>query len=205
MTGRNGCGLRSRGTTSVATPPTMSERSARDNKDFRARMRSQGGESRERSREARKTSGSVADGEVVWSWHPLLMSSRAEASSAQPGFEMSFNPRGDGGKRNSSPGRSRISRNTIAWGMPDVSGASALKTRVLTYSPQRTRGCGCIGHPAFPASSSLSWANVFPTSGASRAPRERGVISSVISGCAKRRPQMRNCAFEVRVFRRAPE
>jgi hypothetical protein len=40
-----------------------------------------------------------ADGEVVWSWHPLLMSSRAEASSAQPGDEMPFNPSGDGGKK----------------------------------------------------------------------------------------------------------
>src|SRR5207247_1096951 len=40
--------------------------------------------------------------------------------SAQPGFDVSFNPWGDGGKRNSSPGRSRISRKTIAWGMPDV-------------------------------------------------------------------------------------
>jgi len=86
----------------------------------RVRMRSQGGASRERSREARETSGIVADGEVVWSWHPLLMSSRAEAHSAQPGFDVSFNPRGDGGKRNSSPGRSRRNRKTIAWGMPDV-------------------------------------------------------------------------------------
>jgi hypothetical protein len=121
----------------------------------RVRMRSQGGESRERSKEARETSGSVADGEVVWSWHPLLMLNLAEAHSAQPGCEMPCNPRGDGGKRNSSPGRSRISRKTIAWGMPDVSGASAVNTRVHTYYPQRTRGCGCIGHPAFPAPSSI--------------------------------------------------
>jgi hypothetical protein len=49
------------------------------------------------------------------------------------GIQMaSFNPRGDGGKRNSSPGRSRISRKTIAWGMPDVSGASAVNTGVHT-------------------------------------------------------------------------
>jgi hypothetical protein len=41
----------------------------------RVRMRSQGGDSRERSREARETSGSVADGQSVWSWHPLLVSS----------------------------------------------------------------------------------------------------------------------------------
>jgi hypothetical protein len=65
------------------------------------------GQTRERSREARKTSGIVADGEGVWSWHPLLVSSRAEAHSAQPGYEMPCNPWGDGGKRNSSPGRAR--------------------------------------------------------------------------------------------------
>jgi hypothetical protein len=70
----------------------------------RVRMRSQGEEIRERSREARETSGSVADGEGVWSWHPLLMSSCVETPSAQPVFDVSCNPRGDGGKRNSSPG-----------------------------------------------------------------------------------------------------
>src|SRR6266567_531818 len=48
------------------------------------------GQTRERSREARETSGIVADGEVVWSWHPLLMSSRAEVTSAQPGADETF-------------------------------------------------------------------------------------------------------------------
>jgi len=86
----------------------------------RVRMRSQGEATRERTRAARETSGSVADGEVVWSWHPLLMPSLAEAHSARPGYEMPSNPRGDGGKRNSSPGRAPIIRKTIAWGMPDV-------------------------------------------------------------------------------------
>jgi hypothetical protein len=33
------------------------------------------GQTRERSKEARETSGIDADGEVVWSWHPLLVSS----------------------------------------------------------------------------------------------------------------------------------
>jgi hypothetical protein len=62
----------------------------------------------------------------------LLVSSRAEVHSAQPGAGEPSNPRGDGGKRNSPPVRSRISRKTIAWGMPDVSGASAVKTGVHT-------------------------------------------------------------------------
>jgi hypothetical protein len=50
------------------------------------------GQTRERSREARETSGIDADGEGVWSWHPLLVSSLAEAHSAQPGCEMPSNP-----------------------------------------------------------------------------------------------------------------
>ena len=41
-------------------------------------------EIRERSG-ARETSGMIADGEVVWSWHPLLVSSLAEVLSARPG------------------------------------------------------------------------------------------------------------------------
>ena len=99
----------------------------------RVRMRSQGGESRERSREARKTSGSVADGQSVWSWHPLLVSSFAEAHSAQPGYEMPCNSRGDGGKRNSSPGRARHKLlKPLRGECRVISGASAVKTRVQT-------------------------------------------------------------------------
>src|SRR6266700_5270176 len=116
----------------------------------RVRMRLQGEEIRERSSKARETSGSVADGEVVWSWHPLLMLSRVETPSAQPVFDVSFNPRGDGGKRNSSPGRSRISRKTIAWGMPDVSGASAVNTRVHTYYPPAHTGLRVHWAPGIP-------------------------------------------------------
>jgi len=122
----------------------------------RVRMRSQGEEIRERSREARKTSGVVADGEGVWSWHPLLVSSRAEAHSAQPGYEMPCNPCGDGGKRNSSPGRARYRLLKPLRGECRMfSGASAVNTRAHTLLPQRARGCGCIGHPAFPAPSSF--------------------------------------------------
>jgi hypothetical protein len=35
--------------------------------------------------------------------------------------------------------------------MPGDSGDLAVNTRVHTYYTMRTRGCGCIGHPAFPA------------------------------------------------------
>jgi hypothetical protein len=67
----------------ISRHPTLRRGAARDRHErwggmrwtrrCRVRMRSQGGATRERSREARKTSGIVADGEVVWSWHPLLM------------------------------------------------------------------------------------------------------------------------------------
>jgi hypothetical protein len=43
--------------------------------------------------------------------------------------------------------------------MPDVSGASAVNTPVHTPTTKRTRGCGCIGHPAFPAPSRLRGPN----------------------------------------------
>jgi len=99
----------------------------------RVRMGSQGGESRERSRAARETSGSVADGQSVWFWHPLLVSSFAEAHSAQPGYEMPCNSRGDGGKRNSSPGRARHKPlKPLRGECRVISGASAVNTRVHT-------------------------------------------------------------------------
>jgi len=101
------------------------------------------GQTRERSRKTRETSGIDADGQSVWSWHPLLVSSLAEAHSAQRGYEMPCNPWGDGGKTNSSPGRGRPVK-TTAWGMPDDSGASAVNTRAHTSLPQRARGCGCM-------------------------------------------------------------
>jgi hypothetical protein len=89
----------------------------------------------------------------VWSWHPLLVLSLAEVLAAQPGTRSHSIRAATVAKRNSSPGRARISRKTIAWGMPDVTGASAVNTRAHTNYPKRARGCGCIGHPAFPAPS----------------------------------------------------
>src|ERR1700719_1930922 len=104
-----------------------------------------------------------ADGEVVWSWRP----------DAGAKFLRSKLLRSDGGKRARSPGRSRISRKNIAWGMPDVSGASAVNTRVHTKTTKRTRGCGCIGHPAFPAPSYSRGTTFKHSPGALRAARSR--------------------------------
>src|SRR6266436_2537062 len=47
----------------------------------------------------------VADGEVVWSWHPLLVSSLAEVSIGPTGYVKPFIREATVAKRNSSPGR----------------------------------------------------------------------------------------------------
>src|SRR5258707_4575964 len=57
---------------------------------------------------------------------------------------------GDGGNQAWSPGRSRISRNTIVQGMPAVAVYPWLLTPVLFFC---TGGHGCNAHPAFPAPS----------------------------------------------------
>src|SRR6202042_3495938 len=70
---------------------------------------------------------------------PTLASSFAEAT-----------PRGDGGKRARSPGRARnkLLKPSRA-GMPGDPGATVV-TNACVLLPY-TRGCGCNGHPAFPA------------------------------------------------------
>ena len=88
----------------------------------------------------------VADGEAVWFWRPQagVKSAPMPTRRADDGVNKASGPREERGRN----------RKTIAWGMPDVSGASAVKTGVHTQTtPQRTSGCGCIGHPAFPAPS----------------------------------------------------
>ena len=57
---------------------------------------------------------------------------------------------GDGGNKARSPGRSRISRNTIVQGMPADAVYLWLLTPVLFCC---TGGLGCNAHPAFPAPS----------------------------------------------------
>jgi len=57
-----------------------------------------------------ETNDVIADGEVAWSWRP-----DAGVKSAK----MLPHLAGDGGKKARSPGRSRISRKTIAQGRPD--------------------------------------------------------------------------------------
>jgi hypothetical protein len=63
------------------------------------------------------TNGAYADGEVVWSWHPLLVSSlRRHVGPTGCGQALSAD---DGDKRNSLTGEStKETVKTIARGMP---------------------------------------------------------------------------------------
>jgi hypothetical protein len=70
-----------------------------------------------------------ADGEGVWSWRP-------DAGAKVVGHD----PANDGGKRARSPGRSRISRKTIAQGRPDDPAPPVVTT--VCFLPMHTgRGC----------------------------------------------------------------
>src|ERR1700681_1795522 len=72
-------------------------------------------------------------------------------------------------------GEHEISRKTIARVMPGYSGGPVVTNSCVCF--YHTRGCGCIGHPAFPAPSDF-WANGFAKLGRI-APRERGVILEI--------------------------
>ena len=61
--------------------------------------------------------GWPAYGKIAWSWLSLLQSSFAEAKSAQPS-RSAVNSQGDGGQRNSAPGRARHKPSTTAQGRP---------------------------------------------------------------------------------------
>ncbi len=95
---------------------------------------------RERSAGAR-TNGAAADGEVVWSWHPLLVSSLAEVFVGPTGRVKPFNPRGDGGKKELvTEESSKEAVKTIAQGRPDDPAPPVVTT--VCFLPMHTgRGC----------------------------------------------------------------
>jgi hypothetical protein len=85
----------------------------------------------------------------VWSWHPLLVSSRAEASIGPTGCVTPFNPRGDGDKNELVAGEStKEPVKTIAQGRPDDPGHTCGDYRVLStlargLRVQRAPGLPC--------------------------------------------------------------
>jgi hypothetical protein len=72
--------------------------------------------------------------------------------------------------------RAHRGRKTIAWGMRMFSGASAVNTRARLNYPQRARGCGCIGRPAFPAPSSIKRVVIITTRAHSALRDSEGVL-----------------------------
>src|SRR4029079_9942845 len=89
--------------------------------------------SRQRPAKPLGEAGEAAYGKTVWSWHPLLVSSRWR--SVDPtGSEQSFNPPATEARRIRLRGELGISRKTIAQGMSD-----ALRCPV----------CSCASHHSF--------------------------------------------------------
>ena len=80
-------------------------------------------------------------------------------------------------------GEREISRKTIARGMPGDSGVTVV-TNSSCFVLFCTRGCGCIGRPAFPAPSDSRGQHV---QGKTRvdARRDREAVSREVRGCLK--------------------
>jgi hypothetical protein len=132
-----------------------------------------------------RTTGEAAYGKAVWSWHPLLVSSWRR--SVDPtGFSAILQSAGDGGKRNSSPGRARYKPSNHCAGNAGVLQLYLYaRVRILTHSCTRDRGCS--KHPAFPAPSSSGRMNL-QTSGASR--RENADTHSLVIARLDRAPSI---------------
>jgi hypothetical protein len=115
------------------------------------------------------TNGADADGEVVWSWRLDAGVKLAEEDFRRWRWQES-----------PITGEStKETVKTIAQGRPDISGKPVVTTLVC-FVLFRTRGCGCGGHPAFPAPSVFLGERILHRSGVSR----RGNAESC-PGCLK--------------------
>jgi hypothetical protein len=99
-----------------------------------------------------QTNDVVAYGKTVWSWHPLLVSSRRRFLRARPGLRKTVNSPTTVTRRIRRRGEHGISRKTIVRGMSGCSDCTCMLVCVFlcTYC---TRDRGCSKHPAFPAPS----------------------------------------------------
>ena len=94
----------------------------------------------------------------------------------------------DGGKQARSPGRARRKPlKPLRAGMPGDPGGPVVNTRVLPT--HCTRGCGCIGHPAFPTP---SLGRKIPAQLGRIAPRECGGARQSLS---RHRPRKRTIQY----------
>jgi hypothetical protein len=127
-----------------------------------------------------RTNGACADGQVVWFWHPLLVSS----SRRQVGptwFRQSLNPRMTVTSKNSSPGRARSKPlKPLRGEMPGASGWTCGDDarRAFAFC---TRGFGCSEYPAFPAPSDFRGTRFLHSSGVSG----RETAGACLVGCLK--------------------
>jgi hypothetical protein len=114
----------------------------------------------------------VADGEVVWSWHPLLVSSLAEVLAARPGARNLINPRGDGGKKElvTKESAKETVKTIRVRECRAISGASAVNTRAHISLPSAYGAAGALGARHSPRPLSKR-ANVFGKSRAQSVPR----------------------------------
>ena len=119
-----------------------------------------------------QTNGAEADGKAVWSWHPLLVLN-LRRQVGPTGLRHVVNPPMTVTRRIRSPGRARYKPlKPLRAGMPGVfGGPRGDYARVLHLF--RTRGCGCIEHPAFPTPS------LGEPKCTTRAPRAAGMRSYV--------------------------
>jgi len=92
----------------------------------------------------------VAYGEAVWSWHPLLVSSRRRRGRTQPG-SIRHRSADDGGKTNSSPGRARSKPFKPLRREGRTVSAEPVVTPPVHFFRTGDRGCG--ERPVFPAPS----------------------------------------------------
>jgi hypothetical protein len=83
----------------------------------------------------------AAYGKTVWSWHPLLVSSRRRFAKLNRAMRAANSPATEA-KRIRLRGERGISRQTIAQGMPGCSGCTCmLVCAFLSASCTRDRGC----------------------------------------------------------------
>src|SRR5713101_3497055 len=138
---------------------------------------------------ARRRTMLSADGKAVWFWHPLLVLN-LRRRVGPTGLRQTFNPQMTVTRRIRRRGERGISRKTIARGMP-VDPSEPVVTTLVCFVLFRTRGCGCSGHPAFPAPSVFLGERFLQNLGRI-APRECGVVSGAF--CVVAHPSRRRFA-----------
>src|SRR6266571_6709642 len=120
------------------------------------------------TRAARLTNRADADGEVVWFRRP------------DAGVKSVRRSAGDGVKQAWSPRRARRKPLKPLRGECRAESGEPVVTTLVCFVFYRTRGCGCIGHPAFPAPSDFSGRKFLQKPGCI-APRDRESASRRVS------------------------